>query len=588
MRAIHAAEQWYARHDINLKKEAVEWREVTARHKAGEKFLTENMTVLITAPKSHIDIAAETLKSLYNSRDWQLEINRNLQLPSLLSILPMQQAAYWSILRMFQLVKVVLSKEVVAKIPIHGEWKGASRSGVLLLGRRGQLFNWTPFYRVGGAGNFNVCVMAPAGGGKSVFLQELTTSMMCQGISVFILDIGGSYQNICELVDGVNIRFNARADMSLNPFAGLAGNGLKYAQAGEMLKAGKVFEEVCEETGLSEDQLTAYIEGLNKQGTEDEKEQNTIEILKIGKSFVTKDSIIYARSIVAAMCGVKGDAHMEALLDAAISEGIEKYGNELDVTKLVVILNNGTTGENGKVLAETLYPFTEKGLHGRYFSSSKAANFKELITNFEFEEIKNDPVLLGVVLQVILMQITMQFLCGDRSRRFVLIVDEAWMILDFCASFLEAFARTVRKYGGALITCVQDLSSFHKGPSHKAILENSSWKAILKQSRLEAFYNDDEFKGHVPLIESVTKEPSGKYSEILLQTSGLTVVGRLVLDPYSVALYSTESDDYNFLVRCKEAGISKDESVRELAKKYGELPDLGTKKLELLHAREAS
>jgi hypothetical protein len=43
--------------------------------------------------------------------------------------------------------------------------------------------------------------------------------------------------------------------------------------------------------------------------------------------------------------------------------------------------------------------------------------------------------LLAVVLQIVLMQITMQFLCGDRTRRFMLVVDEAWMILDYAAGF---------------------------------------------------------------------------------------------------------------------------------------------------------
>jgi ABC-type iron transport system FetAB ATPase subunit len=53
------------------------------------------------------------------------------------------------------------------------------QSGVLLLGRRGKLFNWNPFVRIN-AGNYNVSVMAPSGSGKSVFLQELASSMLAQ------------------------------------------------------------------------------------------------------------------------------------------------------------------------------------------------------------------------------------------------------------------------------------------------------------------------------------------------------------------------------------------------------------------------
>ncbi len=575
-RAIHAVEQSYTRHDTNLKKEAAEWREIIARSKNGERFLTESMQVMITAPDHEIEAAEENLRSLYNSKDWRLETNKNLQLPAMLSILPMQQASYWKLLKHFQLVKTVLSREVVAKLPIHGEWKGVPKSGVMLIGRRGELFNWNPFYRVGGGGNFNICVMAPAGSGKSVLLQELATSMLAQGVAVFILDIGASYQNICELVDGESIRFNNSSNLSLNPFAAIAGSGATYIKAGEMLNRHCTVQQIVEATGLSEEKIEAYVKGLNFSGNAEDRMSEVIEVLQIGTHFVTKDSIIYAKSIVAAMCGVKGDAHKEAVLERAITQGIEEFGGALDVSKLAQVLNNLKDVEIAHALAETLYPYTEKGIHGRFFKAGKSASFKEMLTVFEFEEVKNHEVLLGVVLQVILMQITMQFLCGDRSRRFLLIVDEAWMILDFCATFLEAFARTVRKYGGSLATCVQDLASFQAGKSQKAIFANSTWKAVLKQTSLETFAETGEFKDYLPLIESVTKESSGKYSEVLIQTSGLITVGRLVLDPYSVALFSTEQEDFNFLAKEKAAGKSKDVAVRELAKKYGELPALPT------------
>jgi conjugal transfer ATP-binding protein TraC len=35
------------------------------------------------------------------------------------------------------------------------------------MGRRGQLFNFNPFYRIGGGGNYNVVVIAPPGSGKT-------------------------------------------------------------------------------------------------------------------------------------------------------------------------------------------------------------------------------------------------------------------------------------------------------------------------------------------------------------------------------------------------------------------------------------
>lgn len=101
-RRIHAAEQWYARHDSNLKKEALEWQEIIAKAKNGEQFLTESLQIMITAPESEIEIAQECLTSLYNANDFQLQINKNLQLPAMLSILPIQQLVSWNFLHHFQ------------------------------------------------------------------------------------------------------------------------------------------------------------------------------------------------------------------------------------------------------------------------------------------------------------------------------------------------------------------------------------------------------------------------------------------------------------------------------------------------------
>lgn len=231
-------------------------------------------------------------------------------------------------------------------------------------------------------------------------------------------------------------------------------------------------------------------------------------------------------------------------------------------------------------MADSLYPYTEDGIHGRFFSSGQEASFKEMLTVFELEELVNDEPLLAVVLQVVLMQITMQFLCGDRTRRFMLIVDEAWMILDYAASFLERFSRTVRKYGGALVTCTQDLSSFNNEcgtrKSQAAVLEFSTCKMILaqKEEGVETFAKSKAYEKYLGLISSIRKCSANKFSEILISTNGVNVVGRFVADPYSTALFSTEDKDYAFLLQQEKAGVPKHEAILTLSKKYGTLPDI--------------
>lgn len=528
-RIIHAAEQWYSRNDRDIKRDAVAWKEINDAHKNGTKFLTRTYQVMISARESEIDSAEQNLISLYNVCDWKLEENKYLQLTSLLSMLPMQQPLYFKVLKTFQLTTIEPSNRVVEKLPIHAEWKGVPKSGVLLTGRRGQLFNWNPFHRIS-SGNYNVCLMAASGGGKSVFLQELTTSMLAQNAKVFILDIGGSYANICELLGGEMIGFKNNANISLNPFSSLC--------------------------------LTGDHSEIDSE----------IEIQVIGKYKVVRDIIITAKSIIATMCGVASQPSKEALIEQAIYKGIEEYGPDLDITKLSKVLESfADKNKDAQELSTSLFSYTSSGVYGRYFSGSSNISFKKQLTVFEFEEIKNDSVFLSVIIQMVMMQIFLQVLCGDRKTPFLLVVDEAWKTISNSAKFLAELARTLRKYYGSLITCVQNFNDLQGSDDKRAILENSTWTLLLKQDEkgLSSFKNSEAFKDILPLIESISLAP-GKYAEILFHATDIAVVGRLGLDPYSQSLFSTDAVDFRYLIEAKERGLSQDEAVESLAReKYG-------------------
>ena len=592
-RVISASNKAYTQTDLIAKEEASKWIQVKAIHKKGEIFLRESMLVMVTAPKEDIETAEEVIKSLYNAHDWKLAICNKIQRVACLAMLPMMASSYFRMLKFFKLTRYALSGDVVAKLPLQGEWKGVPTSGVLLIGRRGQLFLFDPFHRVGGGGNYNAIIMAPPGSGKSFLSEELIQAMLTKNVAVFVMDIGGSYKNIAHLLGSQSemVSFNKDSNISLNPFATLSNSGTLYAKALELLSSGNSTLQTAEITGLSEEMIEALKIGKTN-APNDVKETEAIEILEVlakagkQKHFVTKDSIIYAKSMVSAMCGISGDGRAEALIERAIMIGISEYGSKLDITKMATVLDNlknrkGESVEGASSMADSLYPYTEEGIHGRFFQSGNSdATFKEMLTVFELEELVNDEPLLAVVLQVVLMQITMQFLCGDRTRRFMLVVDEAWMILDYAASFLERFARTVRKYGGSLVVCTQDLSSFNNKcgtrKSQAAILECSTWKLIMaqKEEGLEAFAASKAYEKYIDLIGSVRKCSSNKFSEVLISTNGVNVVGRLAVDPYSTALFSTEDRDFSFLLQKEKEGMSKHEAIITLSKKYGELPEL--------------
>jgi conjugal transfer ATP-binding protein TraC len=105
----------------------------------------------------------------------------------------------------------------------------------------------------------------------------------------------------------------------------------------------------------------------------------------------------------------------------------------------------------------------------------------------------------------------------------------------------------------------------HKTAEHRTILENSTWTILLKQDEkgLGAFKESEAFRDMIPLIRSISLSPN-KYAEALLYTTGVTVVGKLVLDDYSKALFSTDASDFNFLKNKTEEGIGLDEAVEQL------------------------
>ena len=511
-KVVEASEQWYSRNNRELHRQAANWRDVIDEAKNQGRFLTENFQIAISTSPDIISMAEQAMIGLYNSFDLDLIKQDNFHLPSLLSMLPMMQANYWGSLSLVKNVKICLSSTVTNRLPIHAEWKGVPESGMLFFGRYGQIFNWNHFYRIA-SGNYNGVFIGPSGGGKSVALQENVVSQMSMGAQVFVLDIGQSFAEIAKLLGGEIVQFGKESKVILNPFSTF-------------------------QSGMDIEDFALMIKG--------------------------------AKELLVIMCGIK-DLAGEAELEMAIKAAVQKHNYEIDMGGFVEYLQ-ASTSPRLREYALSLYSYTKEGVYGKYFSGGRNSDFKKQLTIFEFEEIKKDKKLLSIVLQTLLMEITNQFLLGDRSKRFVIIIDEAWMLLDYTAKFIAELYRTVRKYNGAIISCVQNLADIEREGDRRTILENSTWTVLLKQDEkgIDAFKKSEAFKDMIPLIKSISFVP-GKFSEMLLYASGVAVVGRLLLDKYSATLYSTDAKDYIQLKSMQEKGLSLDEAIEELSIiKYGE------------------
>jgi hypothetical protein len=505
---IASAEQVYSRHNIGLQREAAEWIKIIDQLENGQKLLSTSMLVCLSAPTKSIDEAESSLISLYNIKKFRLKVADTLQLISLIACLPFGSSFFFDLLQKFKLTKVRTSKEVVSLLPMHGEWKGVPKPGMLLIGRMGQVFHFNSFYRIS-SGNYNIWIFGPSGSGKSVWLQEFVQNLLAQNVKVFVLDIGQSFKNLSFLVEAEMIKFSKEMDISLNPFS----------------KLNKIASEL-----------------------EDQEDKDTL--------------ITSMLKILSSMAGCAGNVLKISLIEQALNASLAKGKVSIDtIAEELRILNTKESLE----ASYTLYPYTKEGRYGKYFSRDSNVFFDKPLTVFEFEEIKGDVSLLSVVIQIISVQIFLQVLSGDRKSEFALIVDEAWMILDYAASFLAEIARTIRKYGGALVTCVQNYEDSQKTADHQAIFSNSTWTVMLKQDEksLATFKTSDAFGSMIPLIRSIAFKP-GRFSECLIYTTGVQVIGRLALDKYSSKVFSTDSKDFNMIQEQISQGSTMDAVIERM------------------------
>jgi conjugal transfer ATP-binding protein TraC len=160
------------------------------------------------------------LRAVWRARGFDLTKDFYLQHQALAAALPMTLTpALQADLRQFGRISTKTADNAVMMSPLIAEWKGTPTPVMTLFGRRGQVLGFDLFDNTGG--NFNFAVAALSGSGKSVFVNELTYRYLGAGAKVWIIDVGRSYKNLCDLLDGEFIEFSdeRRNTLCLNPFS---------------------------------------------------------------------------------------------------------------------------------------------------------------------------------------------------------------------------------------------------------------------------------------------------------------------------------------------------------------------------------
>jgi conjugal transfer ATP-binding protein TraC len=517
MRTTSLAGTRSARFLPRIGEQSAEWQHVQAELQQGRKLVKVFYGLTTFSPLGHGDSHERAVKSIYKAAGWDLADERFLQVQGLLAAMPLTLAdGLARDMGRLKRFRTMLSTSAANIAPLQGEYLGGSIPHLLLIGRRGQPFFWSPFEN--SAGNHNIAICGKSGSGKSVLLQEICAALRGSGAKVVVIDDGRSFEHSVKLQGGRFVEFTLRSGFCLNPFS--------------------------------------MIDAVRASADEDYR----LDCFGMVKAIVGQMARHSARL---------SDTE-RGLIDRAVNQVWESAASEGSVTQVAEALA-ALDDPQARDLATALGPFTSSGTFGAFFTGPASLSLDDDFTVFEMSDLAAREELRSVVLSAIMFLTSQAMTRTSRETRKLLLIDEAWSMLKggSMGEFVETYARTCRKYGGALATATQSLNDYYKSDGATAALENSDWMLILQQKsetiadfRKSARLDMDDRTE--TLIRSL-KRVGGDYSEVFIKGPEVETIGRLVLDPFSATVFSSSPATYAAIEGGMARGATLTEAIERIA-----------------------
>jgi len=436
---------------------------------------------------------------------------------------------------------VLPAKTIPAMLPIQADFNTAGCEPVLLfVGRKGELVGFDFFAK--GAANYNFAIFAPTGKGKSFLANYVVANYLGKGAKVRIVDVGGSYRKLCNMFGGTFIDFHPDSDICINFF-----ETVREPQHDLPVITQILIHMTIPQTGELPSHTTA---------------ETAVNIMK---------------ATVDAVFGTKGTS---ATVDDVYEylTNFTKYFEDRD------LLCSGEGKEACEAefatlathLAFNLRKYTSYGPYGKWFVGK--TNFDVSSSDFivlELEHLKPVKDLFNVIVLAVMNAVTFDLYLSSRDRPTIVLLDEAWQFLQDAKAFqdvIEEGYRRARKYYGSFGIITQSVLDLeHFGRVGQVINTNAGTKFYLesgdfhlaREKKLLPF--DDEFT--FKLLTTV-KYNAPKYSEIFVYSERFgTGVMRLMVDPYSYFVYTSNPAEIAEIESMVKSGMSYEEAIEKMIEK---------------------
>ncbi len=297
--------------------------------------------------------------------------------------------------------------------------------------------------------NANICIFGTSGAGKSFYTKLLILRYKLLGIKQYIIDPDREYDNICEKLEGTNIKIGPTSNTYIN-ILDIRSESIEDGENGYLAtKIGKligffnlIFGQLNEEEkALLEEKLieTYNLKGINFN---DESLYKISEEKIIGKEF--KES--------------KDMPLLEDLYNLLISD------------------------KKTKKFAIKLIPFIKGSM--KFFNNYTNIELEKDLIIADVYDLGEDNLKYGMYLFI---DIFWDKIKENRKEKKAIYLDEIWRLIGVTsnkdvASFIYKIFKTIRKYGGSSVAITQDISdifSLDNGTYGRSILNNSSIKTFF-------------------------------------------------------------------------------------------------------------
>lgn len=317
--------------------------------------------------------------------------------------------------------QTVLSSNAVHFLPLYQTARGDQRMVATFRTLDGGVFSIDPTSTK--LANYNWLISGTSGSGKSFLVNSILLQSQSLNPRIFIMDVGGSYLKLTNLLEGEFIDFDTRREFALSPFF-----IQKTSDVVEESKRREHIQMVFWEMLRDEDKLPSIHE---------KAELKEVLTPLFDADVLPKKPVSFVRDELKA----RGSARLALLLDRWCSP--QFFGNFLDTDATIS-------------LDSPLMTFDLKGL-GDFADLSRVVQ-----------------LILCSSLWANLRKHTDQF-------TFVVLDEVAFTLLRAQPSFVDELISTVRKYNSGVMIITQDLEKITSNLAGASILQNTQIKVILQQ-----------------------------------------------------------------------------------------------------------